>query len=190
VESGLRYLLTPGLKIITGVYELQKPYFDLDTDDVDRQLGVQRAKGYELSVSGQPLANFDVNVGILEDKVAVVGPNLAAEGVGPIALGQPRLTYSATVNYTMPWWSAASLDVSALHFGVAPATVDNRVYVPAVTILSFGGRYGFRIFGRNSTLRVQIQNVADSTWWTVANTPGYFLSSGPRTVFAYLTTDI
>jgi iron complex outermembrane receptor protein len=189
-ESGLRYLVTSRLKVITGVYELQKPYFDLDTSDIDRELGVQRAKGYELSVSGQHLANFDVDAGILYDKVSIIGPDLAAEGVGPVALGQPRLTYSASVNYAIPWWSAASLDLSATHFGAAPATVDNRVYVPAITILNLGGRYEFKVFGRNSSLRVQIQNAPSSSWWTVANTPGYFLTPGPRTVFAYLTTDI
>ncbi|MFZ1869020.1 MAG: hypothetical protein WAU49_11095 [Steroidobacteraceae bacterium] len=37
---------------------------------------------------------------------------------------------------------------------------------------------------------MQIQNVLDSSWWTVANTPGYILTPGPRTIFAYLTTDI
>jgi iron complex outermembrane recepter protein len=45
VESGARYLVTPRLKVIAGVYELQKPYFNLDTNGVDRELGVQRAKG-------------------------------------------------------------------------------------------------------------------------------------------------
>jgi hypothetical protein len=39
-------------------------------------------------------------------------------------------------------------------------------------------------------LRVQLQNVSDSSWWTVALTPGYFLTPGLRTLFAYLTTDI
>jgi iron complex outermembrane receptor protein len=107
-----------------------------------------------------------------------------------VALGQPRLTYSANVNYAIPWWSATSLDLSATHFGAAPATVDNRVYVSAITILNLGGRYAFRMFGRKSSLRVQIQNAPSSSWWTVANTPGYFLTPGPRTVFAYLTTDI
>jgi iron complex outermembrane recepter protein len=190
VESGLRYLVTPQLKVITGVYELQKPYFNLDTNNVDRELGVQRAKGYELSISGQHLGNFDVNVGVLVDKVAIVGQDLTAQGVGPVAVGQPRLQYSANVNYRIPWWSAASLDLAAVHFGQAPGTVDNRVYVPAITVLNLGGRYEFRIFGRNSTLRVQVQNVADSSWWTVAFTPGYYLTPGPRTVFAYLTTDM
>jgi iron complex outermembrane receptor protein len=94
------------------------------------------------------------------------------------------------MNYSLPWWPAASLDLGAFHFGQAPAIVNNRVYVPAITVLNLGARYEFKIFGMNSTLRVQLQNVADSTWWTVALTPGYFLSTGPRTVFAYLTTDI
>ncbi|MGH8199577.1 MAG: hypothetical protein ACREVO_04330 [Steroidobacteraceae bacterium] len=189
VESGLRYLLTPRLKLITGVYELQKPYFNFDTSNVDRELGVQRAKGYELSVSGQHLGNFDINLGLLVNKVAIVGPDLAAEGVGPVALGQPRLQYSASVNYTIPWWSVASLDLSANHFGQAPSSVDNRIYVPAITVLNIGGRYRFRIFGRNSTFRLEIQNVSETSVWTAAYTPGYFLTS-PRTIFAYLTTDI
>ena len=189
VETGVRYLLTPQLKLITGVYQLQKPYFNFDTLNVDRELGVQRARGYELSVSGQHLGNFDINLGLLVNKVAIVGPNLAAEGVGPVALGQPRLQYSASINYKIPWWSLASLDLSANHFGQAPASVDNRIYVPAITVVNFGGRYEFKLWGRNSTLRVQIQNVSDLTVWTAAYTPGYFLTS-PRTIFAYLTTDI
>ena len=189
VEGGVRFLVTSNVKLVTGVYELQKPYFNFDTYGVDRQLGVQRAKGYELSLSGQPLTNLDINIGVLVDKVAIVGPDLAAEGVGPVAVGQPRLQYSASANYTIPWWSAASLDVSAQHFGVAPATVDNRIYVPAITFLSVGGRYEFRMFGKNSTLRVQLQNVPNYTVWTVAFTPGYFMTAR-RTMFAYLTTDI
>ncbi|HEY7889742.1 MAG TPA: hypothetical protein VIC29_16085 [Steroidobacteraceae bacterium] len=190
VESGVRYLVTPRLKLIAGVYELQKPYFNLDANSVDRQLGVQRAKGAELSISGQRIDHFDINVGILVDKISIIGTDLAAAGVGPVALGQPRLTYSANIDYTIPWWSAVTLDLAATHFGKAPATVDNGLYAPAVTWLNVGGRYEFTVLGKNSTLRVQIQNASDSYWWTIANTPGDFLFPGRRTVFAYLTTDL
>ena len=189
LDSGVRYLVTPRLKLIAGVYELQKPYFNLDTGDVDRELGVQRAKGVELSVSGQQLAHFDINIGILAAKVSIVGSNLAAEGVGPIAVGQPRLQYVANVNYTFPWWPAVSLDLAATHFGSAPATVDNGLQVPKVTWVNLGGRYKFTAFGKNNTLRVQIQNLPDSYEWTSVYTPGLFQWPGPRTVFAYLTTD-
>jgi iron complex outermembrane recepter protein len=187
-DSGLRYLATRRLNVIADVYEIHKPYFNLDTGNVDRDLGVQQAKGVELSISGHRIAHLDVNVGIAYAKVSIIGNALAAAGVGPVAIGQPRLQYTANLNYTLPGWPVASLDLAAVHFGSAPGSVDNRVYVPPITELSLGGRYRFTVLGRSSTLRVQIQNVADSYWWTAAYTPGYFPSAGPRTVFAYVTT--
>jgi iron complex outermembrane receptor protein len=190
IDSGLRYVVTPELKIIAGVFELQKPYFNLDTNNIDRELGAQRATGLEFSIAGQLLAHLDVNVGILAGKVSISGSNLAAEGVGPVAVGQPRLTYSANVNYSVPWWPAVSLDASAVHYGSVPASVDNGIYTPAVTQVNLGGRYKFTAFGENNTLRVQIQNALDSSWWSNVYTPGFFQWPPPRTVFVYLTTDL
>ena len=190
VDTGLRYVVTPRLKLITGVYELQKPYFNLDTSGIDRELGVQRARGLELSISGQGIEHFDINIGVLAAKVNVLGPNLAADGVGPIAVGQPRLQYVANVNYTVPFWPVLSFDLAATHFGRQPASVDNGLYTPAVTWLNVGGRYKLTLFGKNSTLRVQIQNAPNSYSWTNVYTPGLFQWPGPRTTFAYLTTDL
>ena len=35
-DAGVRYLLAPNLKLISGVFEIEKPYFNLDTRSVDR----------------------------------------------------------------------------------------------------------------------------------------------------------
>src|SRR6185437_10329645 len=190
VEAGMRYAATSRLNVIAGVYELQKPYFNLDTGNSDRDLGVQRARGAELSISGQPIADFDVNAGILYARVNIIGPDLAAEGVGPIAIGQPRLQYTLNVDYSLPRWPALSLDFAAIHFGSEPASVDNRIYTPATTQLNLGGRYRFTMLGKSSSLRVQVQSIANSYWWTNVYTPGDFQWPGPRTVFAYITTDL
>jgi iron complex outermembrane receptor protein len=189
VDLGARYALTPRLKVIAGVFELQKPYFNLDTSNIDRELGAQRAKGVELSVAGEVTENLNVNVGVLDGLVRITGPNLAAEGVGPVAIGQPRLTYVATTNYAMPWWPAASLDVQVLHIGRAPESLDNRVYTQPATLLNIGGRYKFTAFGKNSTLRIQVQNALDTNLWQQLNTPGVFQWPGPRRFFVYITTD-
>jgi iron complex outermembrane recepter protein len=190
VDSGARYAITPKLKFIAGVFELQKPYFNLDTNNIDRELGVQQARGIELSVAGEVTENFHVNVGALDGKVGITGPNLAAEGVGSVAVGQPRVMYVATANYSCPWWKAASLDVSAVHVGAAPESVDNRVYTLPFTNLNVGGRYKLTAFGENSTLRLQVQNVLATNLWQQLYTPGVFQWPGPRRVFAYITTDI
>jgi iron complex outermembrane receptor protein len=182
--------VTPRFKIIAGVFELRKPYFNFDVHNVDRQLGLQRAKGVELSLTGEPIEHLHFNVGAVDEKVSISGPNIVSEGVGPVALGQPRLTYVANADYTLPWWPTASLDVAATHFGTAPESVDNVVYEPAVTRVNIGGRYKFTAFGMKSSLRVQIQNVLATSEWAITYTPGLFRWPNPRTVFAYLTTDL
>jgi hypothetical protein len=103
VDSGARYAVTPKLKIIAGVFELQEPYFNLDTNNIDRELGAQQARGIELSVAGEVTENLHVNVGVLDGRVGINGTNLAAEGVGSVAVGQPRIMYVATANYDLPW---------------------------------------------------------------------------------------
>jgi len=190
VDAGLRYALTPQFKIIAGVFELQKPYFNLDSNNIDRELGEQKAKGLELSIAGEPFPHFHLNVGILADRVGITGPDLAAEGVGPIAVGQPHFMYVASANYSLPWWPALSLDISATHFGDQPESVDNRIYTPATTQVNVGGRYKFTAFGTNNSLRVQVQSLQNGKGWTNVYTPGFFEFPGPRTVFVYLTTDV
>ena len=190
IDAGMRYVVTPKFKITAGVFELQKPYFNVDTNNVDRELGVQRAKGVELSIAGELLKYLHVNIGVLDGRVSILGPNLAAEKVGLVAVGQPLLTYVANVDYALPWLPAASVDVSATHFGAAPASIDNGVYAPAVTRVNLGGRYQFTAFGKKSSLRLQIQNVLAAKEWTTQYTPGFFQWPQPRTVFAYITTDL
>ncbi len=82
------------------------------------------------------------------------------------------------------------MDISATHIGKAPESVDNGVYTPAFTRVNIGGRYKFTGFGENSTFRLQVQNVFGTKIWSGLSTPGVFQFPGPRTVFAYLTTDI
>jgi iron complex outermembrane recepter protein len=190
IDSGIRYTVTPKFKIIAGVFELQKPYFNLDTNNIDRELGVQQAKGVELSIAGEPVKHLHVNIGVLRGKVSIQGPNLIAEKVGPIALGQPLLTYVANASYDLPWWPAVSLDASATHFGTAPASIDNGVYSPAVTLVMLGERYQFMAFGKKSSLRVQVQNLLATKEWSTQYTPGFFQFPPPRTLFAYVTTDL
>jgi hypothetical protein len=64
-DTGIRYLVTPRVKLIAGVFEIEKPYFNLDSSDVDRALGLQRATGLELSASGEVIRNFNLAAAVL-----------------------------------------------------------------------------------------------------------------------------
>ena len=138
-DGGARYAVTPKLKLIGGVFELEKPYFNLDANDVDRQLGVQRSKGVELSVAGEVTKSLNVNIGALAGAVNITGPNLAADGVGSVAVGQPHLMFVAAANYALPRRPAVSIDVRFLYIGAAPESLDNDVSTVPATLLEYRG---------------------------------------------------
>jgi iron complex outermembrane receptor protein len=189
VDSGVRYLLTPSVKLITGVFEIEKPYFNLDTSNVDRTLGVQRATGVEMSVSGELSSHLHVTAGALVGEVRVIGANLSAEGVGAFAFGQPRIQAVINADYRIPRWPALSGDLALYYFGTSPASVNDAVQVPAQTVLNIGGRYKFTILGSPATLRVQIQNATNDYFWYTSYSPG-FSQFPPRSLLGYLTVDL
>jgi iron complex outermembrane recepter protein len=188
-DSGFRFLLTSKLKLIAGVFEIEKPYFNFDTNNVDRQLGIQRERGVELSLSGEVVPNLNVAVGALLGEVRIIGPNLAAEGVGTTAFGQPHTQGSINANYKFPWLPALSADITFLEFGTAPASVDDVAYNHTATWLGVGGRYRFKLWRAPATLRVQVQNATNFYIWNYGYSPG-FSQWMPRSYFAYLTADI
>ncbi len=188
-DTGVRYLLSPKVKLVMGVFEIEKPYFNFDTSNVDRALGLQRARGLEMSVSGEVSKNLNVAAGVLLGEVKIIGPNLSAEGVGSIAFGQPRVQSTINADYKFPRWPALSADITLFHFGTAPASVNDVTQNPAATFLMLGGRYRFTILGAPATLRVQVQNLTNYYYWNMAYSPG-FSQFQPRSVFGYLTADL
>ena len=190
VDGGLRYLLSSNLKLIAGLFEVNKPYFNLDENTVDRQLGFQRAKGFEFSIAGQITKNLTVNVGGLFGHVKVMGPTLRADGVGSTAIGQPHVQAVVDVNYSAPKWPAFSVDLGATYFGTAPASVDSMVYEPSTTTVNVGGRYSFSALGAPASIRVQARNVIGINVWNIGYSPGFFQYPPQRGFLAYLTIDI
>ena len=188
-DAGVRYLLTPQVKLIAGLFEIQKPYFNLDTRNVDRALGLQRATGFEFSASGEVTKNLNLTAAMLLGEVKVIGPNLLAEGVGSIALNQARLTATINASYKLPWRPALSADIAILHFGSYRASVDDVAQAPPGTLVALGGRYRFTILGAPATLRVQIQNLTDVYFWNLSFNSPTFSQYQPRAVFGYLTAD-
>ena len=188
-DAGIRYQLTPKVKFIAGVFEIQKPYFNLDTSNVDRQLGLQRATGLELSASGEVIRNFNIAAAVLWGEVKVIGPNLQAEGVGSIALNQARFTGTINASYKLPRLPALSADMAILHFGPYPASIDDVAQAPGGTLVALGGRYRFRILGAPATLRVQVQNLTNIYFWNLSFNAPLFTQYQPRALFCYLTAD-
>jgi iron complex outermembrane recepter protein len=188
-DTGIRYLPTPRVKLIAGVFEIEKPYFNLDSGSVDRELGLQRATGLELSASGEVIRNFNIAAAVLWGEVKVIGPNLKAEGVGAIALNQARFTGTINASYKFSWRPALSADMTILHFGPYPASIDDVAQAREGTLVALGGRYRFKVLGAPATLRVQVQNLTNTYFWNLSFNSPVFTQYQPRAFFSYVTAD-
>jgi iron complex outermembrane receptor protein len=82
-EAGLRYQITQDMRLVAGVFDLRKPYFDLDVDNVFRALGSVRNRGIELSLSGKVTPGLSMALGVV-----LLDPRLTGEGVRLGRLGR------------------------------------------------------------------------------------------------------
>jgi len=190
VDGGFRYALGSGIKFSVGVFELQKPYFNIDQNNVDRKLGNQKARGVELSVAGEVFKGFNIVAGAVIGHVQITGSNLANTGIGSSAVGQPHVRADVNGNYDFQRLSGLSTDLSVTYFGSAPVNTDNALSEHATTTLNIGGRYRLLLHGTPATLRVQIQNALNVREWNISLSPGFYQVPPPRSILAYLTVDL
>jgi len=188
-DAGFRFLLGADIKLTAGVFDVTKPYFNIDTSNVDRELGTQSSKGFEFSVAGEILKNLNVVAGAVLGEVKVSGPDLAAEGVGNYAYGQSKVYFVVDADYSIPRWTGASIDLEAYYWSPAPLSVDDSLMAPPFVTYNVGGRYKFTVRHVPASFRVQVQNAGNVRAWSFSYSPGYS-QLAPRTLLAYLTVDL
>src|SRR4030095_3207678 len=62
-DAGIRWDTVANLKLIAGVFNIDKPYFDLDAAGFFRELGRVEHRGIELSLAGNPRDELTLIVG-------------------------------------------------------------------------------------------------------------------------------
>jgi iron complex outermembrane receptor protein len=185
-EAGVRY--TAGTtSLVVGVFEVQKPYYNIASDGSYTWLGTVRHPGFELSLNAEPVSGLVVVAGAVLMS-PVVQPASGLEGVGTAPVAQTRRILQLAADYTLAVWPRCSLDVTATQTGPMPVRVDDGAFVPAQTLINVGARYRFNIGGHQATLRVQVQNLINKKVWSVIDLSGGLGAYPPvRTALAYLS---
>jgi iron complex outermembrane receptor protein len=187
-DAGVRWSAFANMKLIAGVFNVEKPYFDLDAAGFFRELGTVEHRGVEVSLAGEPREDLTVIVGVRWLDATVSGPTVDAGLIGEKPVGSARQYSLATVDYRLPG-SRVSFDATAEHLTAQVANSDNTIEVPARAVLHIGGRYRFTMFGKPATLRLLVQNVTDKYGWNVLSS-GVYAYNSPRRFTAYITADL
>lgn len=187
-DAGVRWALTPNVKLIAGVFNIEKPYFDLDPNGLFRSLGTVEHRGVELSLVGKPITNMTVLVGTRFMDAKVTGPTVDAGLVGEKPVGSVKSLSVASVDYGFTG-TGVSLDAILENSTAQVANTLNTVEVGGRTVLNIGGRYRFTLSGKPATVRAQVQNVFDKYGWKIVS-GGAYVYNPPRRFSVYLAMDL
>ncbi|HEU0097636.1 MAG TPA: TonB-dependent receptor [Allosphingosinicella sp.] len=174
-DAGIRYAILPRLSLVAGVFDVRKPYFNVDSDRVYRELGTVRHRGIELSLAGQPADGLSVVAGAVLLDADVSGEAADLGLIGPKPVGTARRTIRANFDYRLPFFDRVSVDLGITHqAGKVASTLEyaelggRQLTTAPLTILDVGARYRFRAGSARATLRAQVTNVFNRYGWNVS----------------------
>ncbi|MBL8773328.1 MAG: TonB-dependent receptor [Phenylobacterium sp.] len=177
-DAGLRWTIRPDLKLVAGVFEVEKPYFNLNERQVFTALGDVRHRGVEASLSGKLTPRVDVVAGGVFMWPRVTGEGVALGRVGRRPVGQPTRNLQLNVDWRPPGLENLSLDLGATHLSRRPATRSNDVFLPSRTLVDLGARYRFEAHGRDASLRLRVTNLFNVHGWDLRGAGAYDLIPG------------
>jgi iron complex outermembrane receptor protein len=178
VDAGLRWRITPKLSLIAGVFEISKPYFNLDHTNVWRELGNVRHRGVELSFSGELSPGLSIVAGAVLLDAEVSGPAVALGRVGKRPVGSTPTTLLFNIDWAPEHLHGISFDAGVYYFGNTIANGDNSVTIPANASLDIGMRYPFKAGDADMSLRFQINNLTDRRGLNLAGSGAYTMDGG------------
>ena len=173
-DAGLRYAVLPRLSLVAGVFDVRKPYFNLDPDRVFRELGTVRHRGIELSLAGQPIEGLSVVAGAVLLDADVSGEAVDLGIIGSKPVGTTGRIIRANFDYRLPFFDPISVDlgINSLAGKVASAREfvelgGRQLMTEPLTTFDVGGRYRFKAGAAPATLRAQITNLFNVYRWNV-----------------------
>ncbi|WP_310475890.1 TonB-dependent receptor domain-containing protein [Sandarakinorhabdus sp.] len=188
IDAGLRLAITDQIKLVAGVFDITKPYFNLDANNRFDVLGDVSNRGVEASIAGPLTPTLSIVAGGVWLWPRVVAPGAAPGRIGehPVGAISQRVEFSA--DWRPPFAPGLSFDTRVAYRSSETATVSNSVAIPARTVIDLGGRYRFKLGRNNALLRVAVSNLFDVEGYDLRGAGAYGPIPG-RLAQAYVTLD-
>jgi iron complex outermembrane recepter protein len=152
-EAGLRWNVSPGVTMVLGLFDISKPYFNLDAAQRFRQLGNVRHRGIEMSLAGQIAEGLSLVAGNVLLDAKISGEEVRLGLIGPKPIGSFVRHTVIALDYQLPWHTPLTLTANFEGTSDRTANAANSFVVPARAVMSLGARYKFNIGKVPSLLR-------------------------------------
>lgn len=150
--------------------------------------GRQRNQGIEFNLDGEIMKGLRFNGGTSITQ-AVQRRTAGNKYDGNKAIGVAGYTINGNLEYDVPMVKGLTLTGRVTHTGHQYADNANNAKVPNWTSFDVGGRYVFMLEKHPMTIRLSVDNLANTRYWASAY-GGYLTEGLPRTFKFSVTTDL
>jgi len=188
IDAGLRYVITPALRLVAGVFQIEKPYYGLDATQLFTDLGIIHNRGVELSLTGSPAKGLNVVAGTMLLDATLSGTAVKQGIVGKRPVGSSNRSTFASIEYQLPGLEKLTAVVNYEGRGPTIANRMNTLTIDPANSFSLGARYRFDVGGKPTSVFARVANVTNEYSYQVAG-EGLYYSTGRRFIVT-LTSDI
>jgi iron complex outermembrane recepter protein len=188
-DIGLRWAIRPNLRLVAGLFDVRKPYFQLDAANIFTELGEVRHRGAELSLSGALTPRLSIVAGAVLLQPRVTGEGVRLGRVGTLPVNQPARNLRFNADWQIASVPGLSLDLGIVRTSRRAATRDNLVFIPARTIVDLGGRYRFALGAERAALRLSVANLFNVAGFDLRGASGAYDIIAGRVVSLALSLD-
>ncbi len=186
-----------GIKYDTGrygasfaAYQIEQPSAYTNAAGVFAANGYERHRGLELSVNGEVVKGVRLIAGASVIKAELED---TFEGLtdGKRPTGVPNFLFNLGAEYDVPMVRGLTLAARYIHTSGEYVDVANTAATSSWNRVDLSARYATRVFGKQTTFRASVLNVANKAYWESAASvgQGYITQGAPRTVLFSATTD-
>ncbi len=176
-ELGVRWQARNGTLVSAAIFDIQRPGYYTNTDNIFTADGEQRYTGIELSTQGQLTRQLGWQTALqwLDPRF----DNIGVQYDDKLPENASRRTGSAFLTYAFDAVPGLSLNGGAYYTGRRPVNDLNQAWLGGVTLFSAGARYTTELFGQRTSWQLNVENLGEKRYWAGAGTR---LAAGlPRT---------
>lgn len=170
-----------------AAFQIEKPSTYTNSANYFVADGDERHRGIEASIYGEPYKGVRLIAGATYINATLLNTGSSTtDGNRPI--GVPTFMFNLGAEYDVPMVNGLTLTARWIHTGSQYLNATNTLSIPSWDRFDLGTRYATVLFGRPTTFRASVLNVANKSYW--ASTIGGYLTQGaPRTFLLSMTTD-
>lgn len=189
-ELVVSYSPLESITVLSGLFRISKPYYNLDPDLRYRLLGTIVNQGLEVSAVARPIDGLTLLGGAVISDPRIDGEIVDSGAIGARPLGQPGMRATGNIDWRLKRGeSPLSLDLAFQHVGSQPLNIANTVDVSSQQTIDLGFRYRFEVSKARVVLRGRLENALNDFSWTVKPS-GALGTNAPRTLFVEVRATI